>query len=206
MSRRARAVVGLVIGVVGRGVRRNAGEEGRLGERQVRGRLVEVDPRSHLDAVGTVPEEDRVQIGSQNPVLRPAPLELPGERSLLQLAADRAVVLSDRVLHELLRDRRAALDDLLVPDVGPDRARDPAHVDAPMLPIAAVLDGDDRLLHHRSNLVGGHDHPALLAAQDREDRLAVGRVDVAVLAQVAWPGLRDRAWGSRWRSPSRVRR
>ena len=56
-------------------------------------------------------------------------------------------------------------------------------VDAAVLEEALVLDGDDRLLHHVSDLVGGDDVPVLRPAQDRE-RLTVASVDVAVLDAV----------------------
>ena len=141
--------------------------------------LVEVHPRGHLDSVGAVAEVDRVQVGGEDPVLRPALLELPGERGLLELAADRALLLRVLVLDELLGDRRAALDDVLRADVGPDRAGHALDVDALVLPEAAVLDGDDRLLHHGRDLLRTHQDAALGAAQDGEHRLAVRGVDVA---------------------------
>ena len=82
------------------------------------------------------------------------------------------------VLHELLCDRRAALDDLLVADVVPERAGHAPHVDPAVLPEAPVLDRDDCLLHHRRDLLGADDDPALGAAQDCKDRFSVGGVDV----------------------------
>src|SRR3712207_9047109 len=65
-----------------------------------------------------------------------------------------------RVLDELLGDRRPALDELLLADVGPDGARDAAHVDAAVLPEAAVLDRDDRLLDDGRDLLRLDDDPA----------------------------------------------
>ena len=103
-------------------------------------------------------------------------LELPGERRFLELAADRARRRHARVL----RDRRAALDDALVRDVGPHRAGDAAHVDAMVLVEALVFDRDDRLLHDRRDLVGVDEDPALRSAQRREDRVVVVGIDVPV--------------------------
>jgi hypothetical protein len=143
--------------------------------------LAEVDARGHLDAVRLVPEVDRVQVGGEDPVLRPPLLELPGERGLLDLAADRPLLLRVLVLDELLGDRRPALDEILRADVGPDGSEHPLSVDAPVLPEAAVLDGDDRLLHERRDLVGADDDPALRAAENRENGLPVRRVDVSEL-------------------------
>jgi hypothetical protein len=64
-------------------------------------------------------------------------------------------------------------------EVGPNRSRHALDVDALVLPEAPVLDRHDRLLHHRGDLVGLDDDPALGPAQDGEHGLAVGRVDVA---------------------------
>ena len=69
---------------------------------------------------------------------------------------------------------------MLARDVGPDRARDPAHVDPAMLVEALVLDGDDRLQHDRIDLIGAHEDAALRSAQRGQNRVVVVRVDVAV--------------------------
>src|SRR6185312_1933013 len=110
----------------------------------------------------------------------PALLELPRERRLLQLAPDRALALGVRVLDELLRDRRAALDHLLVPEVLHDRAEDAVHVDAAVLVEALVLDRDDRELHPVGDPLRADQDSALLPAQDREHPVVVAVVDVAV--------------------------
>ena len=170
--------------VVGGRIGRDPGEERRLGQRQLGRLLVEVHARGHLDPVRGVPEVDRVQVGGEDPVLRPATLELPRERGLLELSADRPVVCHVRVLHELLRDRRRALDVVLRLDVRPDGAGDAADVDALVLPEAAVLDRDDRALHVLGDLVRADDDAALRPAQAGEDGLAVGCVDEAVLSEV----------------------
>ena len=146
-------------------------------------RVLEVDARCLLDAVGAVPEVDRVQIGGEDPVLRPALLELPRERGLLQLPLHRPARVDVRVLHELLRDRRAALDDRAVPQVLPDRAHDASHVDAAVLEEPPVLDRDDRLLHQVGDLVRLDDDARLVTAEHGQ-HAAVGRVDVAVLVGV----------------------
>jgi hypothetical protein len=143
--------------------------------------LVEVHPGSHFDPIRAVPEVDGVQVRGQDPVLRPLALELPGERGLLQLAADRSLSMCVRVLDELLRNRGAALDHGLVADVCPDGAEDAAVVDALVLPEAAVLDRDDRLFHERRDVTARDHDPALVAAQRREHCLAVGGVDVTEL-------------------------
>ena len=172
--------------LIGRWVERgrvlgDAREQRRLPKRQLAraGAVVEVRLRRLLDAVGPVAEVDRVQVGGQDPVLRPALLELPRERRLPQLARDRPLVVRVRVLDELLRDRRPALHGSAAAHVRPERAHDPAYVDAAVLVEALVLDRDDRLLHQRRDLVGAEQDPALRAAEDGE-HAAVVRVDEAV--------------------------
>jgi hypothetical protein len=141
----------------------------------------EVDLGGALDSVRAVPEVDRVQVGGQDPVLRPDLVELPRERRLLQLARERALARQVGVLDELLRDRRAALHDLLVAHVLPDGTHDAVHVDAAVLEEPLVLDRDDRLLHHRRDLVRGDDLAALGADQPREHAVAGRVIDDPVL-------------------------
>ncbi len=167
-------------GVVRGRVRRDPGEQGGLGEGHVVGAVAEVDARRLLDAVGAVAEVDRVQVGLEDPLLRPALAQLPGQRRLAHLPADRALILEQRVLDELLRDRRAALDHLLLADVGPEGAPDAANVDAAVLPVAAVLDRDDRMAHQRVDVLVVDERPRLRAAQHGEHRVAVVGVDDAV--------------------------
>ena len=65
-------------------------------------------------------------------------------------------------------------------DVGEKRAAHPADVDPAVLVEAPVLRRDDRLLHPGVDPVARHEHAALATAEDGEDRVTVGRVDVAV--------------------------
>src|SRR5581483_3841354 len=118
---------------------RDPGEERGLRKRQPLRVVPEVGPRRALDAVRAVAEVNGVQVTREDAVLRPALLDLPREGRLLQLARQRALARDVRVLDELLRDRRAALDDLPVRDVGPERATDAAQVEAPVLVEALVL-------------------------------------------------------------------
>ena len=161
-------------------VLRDPREERRFRQRQLQRVVPEIRPRRALDAIRAVPEVDRVEVSGQDLVLRPLLLELPRERSLLQLPCDGMRVAGQLVLHELLGDRRAALHGALMADVGPERARHAADVDSTVLVEALVLGRDDRLLHPRADAVARHEHPALAAAQHGEDRVAVARVDVAV--------------------------
>ncbi len=67
------------------------------------------------------------------------------EFDFLQLALQRALLGQEQVLGELLGQRRAALRDAAMQDVGDRRARDAERVDAVMRIEAAVLDGDEGL-------------------------------------------------------------
>ena len=147
--------------------------------------LLEVRARGLLDPVRAVAEVDRVEVRGEDPVLAPALLELPGERRLAHLARERPLVADVRVLDELLRDRRAALDDALLADVLPERAADAAHVDAVVLEEALVLDRDDRLAHDRRDVLGVTrtrlSSPRSTASTRRAVRRVDDRVDVRVL-------------------------
>ena len=158
----------------------DAGEQGGLREVQLLRALLEVGAGRLLDPVRAVAEVDGVQVGGEDPVLRPVLLELPGERRLAHLARDRLLVPDVGVLDELLRDRRAALDDALLADVLPERAGDAADVHAVVLVEALILDRDDRLAHDRRDLLGLDEDAALVAAQDGQHAPAVLRVDHGV--------------------------
>ena len=148
-----------------------SGQERRLGSVSSAALLPsEVRARGLEDAVRAVPEVDRVEVGGEDPVLRPPLGQLPGERGLAHLAGDRLLVPAVGVLDVLLRDRRAALDDALAADVLPERAHDAAQVDTVVLVEALVLDGDDRLLHDRRDRLRRDEHAALVATEDREHR------------------------------------
>jgi tyrosyl-tRNA synthetase len=95
-----------------------------------------------------------------------------GQRGLAHLLEDRAVVLGlERVLDELLRDRRGALCGALLDDVLPERAPDALDVEALVAVEAPVLDRDDRALHRRRDLVGADQDPVL--AREHAERAAL---------------------------------
>jgi hypothetical protein len=136
----------------------------------------EVRLRRRLDPVGAVAEVDRVEVVAEDPLLGPLAREVVGERGLAQLLEDGAVVLGgERDLHELLRDRRRALDRAAGRDVLQGRSADAAEIDPAVGVEAVVLDRDDRVLHDRSDLTLGQVDPALVAGQ-RAD-LATAGVD-----------------------------
>jgi hypothetical protein len=135
----------------------------------------EVGPRGRLDPVRAVPEVHGVQVLGEDLRLGPAPLEVVGERRLLELLEDRPLTLGvEGVLHELLGDRRAALHRLLALHVLPEGARDAGVVDALVLVEAPVLDRDHGVLHVRRDLRLPQQDAVLVVRQLRDLLLAVG--------------------------------
>ncbi len=153
-------------GVVARRAGDDPRDEGRLARAQLlRARalrgppaarvvLAEVRLRGGLDPVGAVAEVDRVEVLLQDLLLAPAAREVVGQRGLAELLEDRALRLRlERVLDELLGDRRAALGRALADDVLGEGAGDAAEVDAVVRREALVLHGDDRGAHGRGDVV-----------------------------------------------------
>jgi hypothetical protein len=117
-------------------------------------RRAEVGPRRRLDPGRALTEVDLVQVLGEDLVLRPLALEVVCDRGLAELLQDRPVVLRrERVLDELLGDRRGALLGRAGEDVLVERPADPLEVDAAMVVEALVLDRDHGLLHHGRDLL-----------------------------------------------------
>ena len=135
---------------------RQSGKERRLRELELLGRLGEVGLRCGLHAVGLAAVVDLIQIGRQDLLLRPLVGELHCEAGLTQLAGEGSLARDVEVAHELLRDRRTALHDLALADVGPEGTRDADGVDPAVLPVALVLDRDSRLDDPGADLVPGN--------------------------------------------------
>src|SRR5262249_37780634 len=150
----------------------------------------EVRLRRRLDAVGVVPVVDGVQILVEDVVLRVPAAELDGEAGLFELALERTFPPDVEVPDELLRDRRAALDDLPRADVLPEGPRDAFVVDAAVLVEAPVLDGDRRLRQPRAYAAERYGL-AVLLRRDRAEQRPVGRVDEGVLADRDGPQARE---------------
>ena len=143
--------------------------------------LGEVRLRRGLDAVGVVPEVDLVQVAREDPVLRVHVLELLGEAGLLDLAVEGDLLADVEVADELLRDRRAALDDVAALHVLDGSADDALPVDTAVLVEAAVLDVDSRARDPVRHAVET-DRLAVPLRGDRAEHGSVGRVDEGVRA------------------------
>ena len=167
--------------VVERRIGRDAGEQCRLSQRQPLRTFVEIRACGLLDPVGAVPEVDRVEVGEKDAILRPDLLELPGECRFSDFPSDRLFVADVGVLDELLRNRRATLDDAFGLDVLYEGACHAAGVNAVVFVEPLILDRDDRLAHDRGDVGDvSEEHAALLTAKDREHRAAIRRVDHAI--------------------------
>jgi len=173
--------------VVGRRRLRQAGEQGGLRERQLRSVPREVGLRSRLDPVRVVAVVDLVHVGGQDPLLRPGARQLDGEARLFELALDRPLLRHGvEVADELLRDRRAALDDLARADVLVESAGDADGVHTAVRVEPAVLDRNGRARHPRADLRAG-DGLAIALGRNRAEQRAVTRVDERVRADLDRP-------------------
>ena len=129
----------------------------------------EVGPRRRLDPVRSLAEVDLVQVLREDLVLVPVALELVREGSLAQLLEHRAAALSaQRVLHELLGDRRRALGGALMKQVLENCPPDALVVDTAVLVEALVLDRDRGLLHHRGDVRRADQDSPLVVGQGRD--------------------------------------
>ncbi len=196
-------VFGIDLGVVGRGRGDQRRQRRRLpwlehrraglGRGAAAGvRLAEVGARRGLDPVGALAEVDRVEVLGEDFVLGPVALEPVGERRLAELLEDGAAAFGfERVLDELLGDRRGALRGALAEHVLDQGAGDALEVDAVVFVEARVLDRDHRVLDVRGDLARGEQDLVLVAGQ-RADRFAGGVEDLAVLRRLVLGEVVDR--------------
>ena len=156
-------------------------------------------------------EIDHVQVGGEDPVLRPRARQLDRKARLDDLPLQRLLAREVEVAHELLRDGRAALDDVAGAHIGGERPEDPDRIDPAVLVEAPVLDGDGCLRHPRADS-GAPDGRPVLDGGEHADQAAVRAVDeravglahrsqraqVAARAEVDGPaGRRGREHGER---------
>ena len=126
-------------------------------------------------ARAVLPEIDLVDVGVHDVRLLEATLENDGHHRFLGLAPQRAPAVEEVALHQLLRERAAALLDLPGAHVDEHRAQDRQRIDAVVAVELAVLDRLERRGQQRRNLVRGDDDPVL--AVQREDAADQQRVE-----------------------------
>ena len=175
--------LGLVEGVVDGRRLGEAGEERRLREGEAARTPREVGLCGRLDPVGVIAVVHGVHVGTEDPILRLVPRQLDCETGLLDLAFEGPLARDVEVADELLRDRRAALGEGALLDVGDGGAEDALVVETAVLVEAPVLDRD-RGLRHPGRHVAELQRLPVARRRDRSEERAVRREDERVLADV----------------------
>ncbi len=157
------------------------GEQQRIVARQRRGRLAEQPDRGRADALRLAAEAGEVEIGLEDLVLGPAPLERPGGAHLAQLldqpARSRRGEIGREIGGDLHRQRaRAARAPPF--DAIAQAAERAEPVDAAVPAEAPVLGGDQRVARHRRHC--GERCPGE-AARGEIDARAVDQPPIAIV-------------------------
>jgi hypothetical protein len=153
-------------------------EIGRLPDRQLVDRLVEVVERRRRHSIRAEAEIDLVQVKLENLVLRIGLLDAQREQRLLDLPLVGDLVRQQKILRDLLRDGRSAdgpLAGSAIPEIGHERAEDARHVEPVVLIEILVLGGKERRLEKVGHCLDGQVKPALLGVLRHQ--LAVGGMD-----------------------------
>ena len=155
--------VGMAVGIEIVRALEQACQHGAFGEREVLGRFAEIAARGHLHAPRAAPEVSGIEVELENLRLAQRVLEPRGDDHLADLALIGDVLADQEILHDLLRDGRAALRPARLGEIADEGADDAALVDAVMLEETPVLGGDESLLHEIGN--GGERHPDAAVAR-----------------------------------------
>ena len=145
--------------------------------------MIEEFAAGGVDAVGAAAEIDLVEVQLENLVLGELALHRHRQDRLANLAARGIAVVEEDRPRQLLRDGGRALKAAVGVAVLPckvDRAGQPLGIDTKMRAVAAILDGDHRVLHHLRNFAAGQ--PAPVAGADFLDDCAVHRAHADHLA------------------------
>ena len=126
-----------------------------------------------LHAIGARSEVHGVEVQLQDLVLRELLFEPDGEGDLLGLAREHPVVAQQRLLHQLLGDRRAALVDTAGLHVLHERPQQATQVDAAVLVELGILDREHRLHHRGRDPVERHGI-TVLDAMERGEQGTIG--------------------------------
>ena len=172
--------------VIGRGRLRQASQQRRLGQGQIFGRLVEIELRGRLDAVGQVAVVDLVEVDLQNGVLGIAACDLSRQDGLFDLAGDAALWRQEDQLGQLLADGAGADHRPLGLHGAEDGAAEGDRIDPAVLVEVGVFGGDhgvdqvgrDFAERHAAAQAGG----GIVGRQRRLQEAAIARIDARVLA------------------------
>ena len=129
----------------------DAGQGRGFGQRQVRHVFAEVDLRGLLHAGdlhrSVLAEVDLVEVRLEDLLLAVASFEQHRHEHLVNLAWPTALRVEEEVFDELLRQRRTAVRDVAVADVGDERTKRAADGDPFMMVEVLVFGRDNRLAH-----------------------------------------------------------
>ena len=177
--------VGLRMGVRGIGCRRfyDGGQRRGLGRAERCRADIKISLGGGLDAVCAAAEIHIIEVHLQDLVLGAGGFQLHRQVNLLQLAGDGLIGGEVGQLDQLLGDGAGALAEGAGPQIAEHRAQDAHRVEAVVLVKAQVFrrqKGVPRFLGQG----GEGNHPAVLAALERADRLVMPIVDRAGLLHV----------------------
>ena len=170
--------VGRGQGVILAGSLGQPGQQRRFGQVQVAHALAEIGPAGRFDPIGHVAVIDLVEVHFQNRVFAVVPVDLVGQHRLADLAAQRALPglcgREEDGAGQLLGNGAAARHDLPAGQVGPQRAQQPACVQAGVGVEGVILGGDGRVAQDLGH-AGQRDEGALPALRVEQfvEQLAV---------------------------------
>ena len=122
-----------------------AREQGGFNDGHVARRLGEEPSRRRLDTVRSGAEVHPVEVQLQDVAFAEAHLQPQRQHQFLELASPCALGAQEQVLGELLRQRRAALRDPPLAQVGEGRTHHAGGIEPPVLEEASVLRGNYRI-------------------------------------------------------------
>ena len=150
-----------------------AASNAALTERERARGLSEIAARRHLDACGAAAEIGRIEIELEDLALAQKLLDARGEDHLPHLAFVGDILAHQEILHDLLRDGRAALRPAGLREVADEGADQRALVDALVLVEALVLGRDEGPLHLLGNFGERNEHAALVLLEQLREPLAL---------------------------------
>ena len=177
----------------------DAGDERRFLEAELLVRLVEIQARGRLDAVGAVAQVHLVAVDREDLLLRVALLDLDREDDLANLALEELLLRQAELIEvagDLLCQRARALLAAPFDDVDEGGNENAPDVHAEVALELGVFGRDDRLPQRRVDVVVAHDDAALrgefaddfalrgVEPRDRARRVVVERGDLREVARV----------------------
>ena len=156
--------------VVGRST--NHGDQQRdLRGVEFRQRFVEVELAAESEsvnrAVAILPEVDFIDVRVEQIVFRVARIEDHRHREFLEFAQQRAAIVEEVALHELLRQRAAALREIAGAQIGPRGARNALQIESGVRVEVAIFDDLECISEQRRSFLRRHDQPILAVSCEK---------------------------------------